>query len=169
MSIGFASFGDNLKISRKASIYSPEKISIGNNVRIDDFCILSGRINIGSNIHISAYVALYGQAGITIQDFSGISARCTLYSAIDDLSGDYLVGPHHPVETTKLIKGEIIIEKYVQIGCNSVVFPAVKISDGCVVGAHSIVKTNTTPWGVYAGIPCKRIKDRNNGLLTKLY
>lgn len=86
MSIGFASFGDNLKISRKASIYSPEKISIGNNVRIDDFCILSGRINIGSNIHISAYVALYGQAGITIQDFSGISARCTLYSAIDDLS-----------------------------------------------------------------------------------
>lgn len=39
--IGFKSLGKNVLISDKSSIYSPENISIGNNVRIDDFCILS--------------------------------------------------------------------------------------------------------------------------------
>ena len=34
--IGFASIGEDVFVSRKASIYSPSKISIGNKVRIDD-------------------------------------------------------------------------------------------------------------------------------------
>ncbi|MDR2409353.1 MAG: acyltransferase, partial [Bacteroidales bacterium] len=42
--IGFKSVGDNVLISRKASFYSVSNISIGSNVRIDDFCILSGNI-----------------------------------------------------------------------------------------------------------------------------
>ena len=69
--LGLKSFGENVLISRKCSIYSPEKISIGNNVRIDDFCILSGNISLGSHIHISAYSALYGTKGI-IMDFSKV-------------------------------------------------------------------------------------------------
>ena len=39
--IGFKSLGKNVLISDKTSIYSPENISIGNNVRVDDFSILS--------------------------------------------------------------------------------------------------------------------------------
>ena len=39
--IGFKSLGENVLISDKTSIYSPENISIGNNVRIDDFSVLS--------------------------------------------------------------------------------------------------------------------------------
>lgn len=39
--IGFKSLGENVLISDKTSIYSPENISIGNNVRVDDFSILS--------------------------------------------------------------------------------------------------------------------------------
>ena len=54
--IGFASIGKNVLLSRKVSVYSASTISIGNNVRIDDFCILSGSISIGSFVHISAYV-----------------------------------------------------------------------------------------------------------------
>ena len=41
--IGFAEIGHNVLVSKKASIYKPELIEIGNNVRIDDFCILSGK------------------------------------------------------------------------------------------------------------------------------
>ena len=89
--IGFKAIGENVKISRKTSIYSPERISIGNNVRIDDFCILSGTISIGSHIHISAYVALYGAMGIVIEDYSGISPKSVVYSAMDDFSGIYLI------------------------------------------------------------------------------
>ena len=38
--------GDNCLISKKASIYSPTTIEFGNDVRVDDFCILSGNIKI---------------------------------------------------------------------------------------------------------------------------
>lgn len=58
--IGFLSVGKNVLISKKASIYNPGVISVGNNVRIDDFCILSGKVTIGSYSHIAAYTALYG-------------------------------------------------------------------------------------------------------------
>lgn len=51
--------GKNVKISRKSSIYG-YNIEIGDNVRIDDFCILSGKIRLGNYIHIAAYSALYG-------------------------------------------------------------------------------------------------------------
>ena len=48
--IGFKKMGTNIKISRKASIYSPEKMSFGNNIRIDDFCLLNGTIELENNI-----------------------------------------------------------------------------------------------------------------------
>ena len=37
--IGFQTFGRNVLISRKASVYGAEQISLGNNVRVDDICI----------------------------------------------------------------------------------------------------------------------------------
>ena len=86
--MGLKELGENVLISRKASIYSPEHIKIGNNVRIDDFCILSGDIEIGNYVHIAAYVALYGKNGIKIGNFCGCSARTTIYSATDDFSGE---------------------------------------------------------------------------------
>lgn len=169
LEIGFKSIGKNVKLSRKASIYSPDEISIGDNVRIDDFCILSGSITIGSNIHISAYVALYGAKGIVIRDFSGISPKSTVYSAMDDFTGDYLIGPIHPSEVTNVYGGTVIINKYVQIGCNSVIFPNLKIGEGSVIGAFSLVNRNVEEWGVYYGIPAKRQKDRSKKLLNLLY
>lgn len=69
----------------RARIYSPHNLIIADNVRIDDFCILSGMIEIGSRVHISAYCTLYGLKGIVIKDDSGLSA-------IDDFSGNYLIG-----------------------------------------------------------------------------
>ena len=55
--LGFKKIGSNVLISKKASLYGVSQMEIGDNVRIDDFCILSGNIMLGSNIHISAYVA----------------------------------------------------------------------------------------------------------------
>lgn len=163
--IGFKSIGRNVKLSRKASIYSPGKISIGDNVRIDDFCILSGSITLGNNIHISAYVALYGAEGIEFEDYTGISARSTIYSAMDDFSGDFLVGPIHPEEYTHITGGKVIVKSYTQIGANVLVFPNLTIGEGCVVGACSMVRKDLEPWGIYYGLPVQRAKDRRKGLL----
>lgn len=165
LSLGFASLGDNVKLSRKTSIYCAENISIGNNVRIDDFCILSGKIEIGSNIHISAYVALYGSGGIILEDYTGISPRSTIYSAMDDFSGDYLIGPIHPMEFTNVQKGTVIIKKYSQIGTHSVIFPNVIIGEGCVIGAMTLVNRSLDEWSMYIGQPARYLKKRNKELL----
>lgn len=161
----FKSIGKGCMISRKASLYGVGRMSIGNNVRIDDFCILSGNITLGNNIHISAYVALYGSEGIEFEDYTGISARSTIYSAMDDFSGDYLVGPIHPDEYTHVTGGKVTVKAYTQIGANVLVFPNLTIGEGCVIGAYSMVRNNLEPWGIYYGLPVQRAKERKKGIL----
>lgn len=163
--LGLKSFGKNVLISKKCSIYGAENMTIGNNVRIDDFCILSGCISIGNYVHIAAYSALYGRYGIEVQDFCGISARGTLYSAIDDFSGDYMLSPMVPSEFTKLTTGKIVLKKYTQIGCNSVVFPKVVVNEGAVTGALTLIKKDVPSWTIVAGIPARVVKERKKNLL----
>ena len=163
--IGFKKIGTNVKISKRASIYLPNKIEIGNNVRIDDFCLLSGNIVIKNNVHISAYTALYGGGRIEIGNFSGCSARCTLISASDDFSGNYMVGVTIPDDYKNVDKGEIVLRDYVQLGANSVVMPNVIINEGTVTGAMTFVNKDLDKWGIYIGIPAKRIKDRSKNML----
>lgn len=164
-SIGFKSIGRGCLISRNARFYGPQNMTIGNHVRIDDFCILSGRITLGNHIHISAYVALYGAMGIMFEDCSGISARGTIYSAMDDFSGDYMIGPMMPDELTHVTGGPVIIKKYVQIGAHAVLFPNLTIGEGSVVGACSMVRKSLEPWGIYSGVPCKFMKTRSRKML----
>ncbi|PWM43648.1 MAG: galactoside O-acetyltransferase [Clostridiales bacterium] len=167
--IGFKRYGTNVLVSRKASIYGAENITIGDNVRIDDFCILSGHVEIGSNIHISAYNALYGTLGIVLEDYTGISPRCSLFSAMDDFSGEFLIGPIHREELTNVIGGKITLKRFSQLGCNCVVFPEITIGEGAIVGAMSMVKNDMTPWSINYGIPAKKVGERNKGLLKKLH
>ena len=158
-------YGKNVLISKKCSIYSPEKITIGDNVRIDDFCILSGEIILGSHIHIAAYCALYGAFGIEMEDYTGLSPRCSVFSASDDFSGNYLISPMVDIRKTNVKGGKVFIKKYAQIGTGSAIFPSVIINNGVAVGAMSLVNKSLDEWGIYAGIPAKRIKEREKGLL----
>ena len=169
LSMGFKFIGKGCMISRKASLYDVGRMTIGNNVRIDDFCILSGDIILGNNIHISAYVALYGAEGIELEDYTGISARSTIYSAMDDFSGEYLVGPIHPEEYTNVTGGKVTVKAFTQIGSHTLVFPNIIIGEGCVVGACSMVRKNLEPWGIYYGIPVHKAGERRNDLLKYKY
>ena len=163
--IGFKKIGSNVLISKKCSIYSPEKITLGSNIRIDDFCILSGEITLHSFIHIGAYSGLFGKSGIEIFNFSGISPRCTLFSETDDFNGDYLISPTTESFHNNIIKGKIEIKEYSQICADVVILPNVTIAEGCVIGAKSLVKTSTLPWGIYCGQTIRRVKERSKNLL----
>ena len=95
----FKSLGNDVNISDKASIYNAKNISIGNNVRIDDFCILSAGddgIEIGNNVHIACYCSLIGKSKITLNDYCNISSRVSIYSSNDDYSGNSLTNPCIP-------------------------------------------------------------------------
>lgn len=164
-SIGFKTVGQNVLISRFARFYDVNNIEIGDNVRIDDFCILSGRIKLGNNIHISAFSALYGRFGIEIENFSGLSPRCTIFSASDDFSGDYLIGPMNDPKNTHVMGGTVLIKKYSQLGCNCIVFPGVTINEGVAVGAMSLILNDLEAWRIYKGIPAVYYKERSKKLL----
>ena len=164
--LGLKKYGTNVLISRKCSIYSPNKISIGDNVRIDDFCILSGNITIGSHIHIAAYCALFGSMGIEMHDYSGLSSRVTIYSAMDDFSGDYLTGPNQKEGTTNVQGGLVLVKRYTIIGTNTTVFPNITIHEGAVIGAHSLVNRDVKEWSVNVGWPVRYLNDRKKGLLN---
>jgi galactoside O-acetyltransferase len=168
-SIGFNSYGRNVLISKKASIYSPEKISLGSNIRIDDFCILSGNISLGSSIHISAYTALFaGDAGIELDDFSGISPHCSIYAISDDFSGEFMTNSMVYADKRNIISGKVYLGKYTQVGSGCTVLPGVSISTGTVVGAMSLVNTFLPEWKICYGIPVRVVKDRSRNLLALL-
>ena len=46
------------------------------------------------------------------------------------------------------------------IGAHSVINCGVHIADGCIIAAGAIVTKDTEPYGIYGGIPARRIKDR---------
>jgi len=163
--IGFKSAGNNVLISRHACFYGAENMTIGDNVRIDDFCILSGVIEIGSWIHISAFCALYGIKGIVLKDFSGLSSRVSVYSISDDFSGESMTNSMIPTEYRTLKEGRVVLNKYVQIGASSVILPEVTIEEGACVGAMSLVTTNINEWEMWAGIPAHRIKERKKNII----
>ena len=164
--LGLKSIGKNVLISRKVSIYSPEKISVGDNVRIDDFCILSGNISIGSYIHIAANCFLFGGiSGIVMHDFSCLSSRCAVYAVSDDYSGYAMTNPMIPDQYRNVTEGKVIIAKHSIVGSGSTILPNVTIGEGCSIGSMSLVSKSLEPWGIYVGIPCKRIKERCKRIL----
>ena len=166
--LGLRGFGSSVRISRFARFYSPEKIVVGNNVRIDDFCILSGDIKIGNNVHIAAGSKLYGEGGIEFGDYSGCSANCTIYSATDDFSGEYMVGAVLPDSVKNVVAKKVVLEKYTQLGANTVVMPGVVVHEGAVTGAMSFIKEDLDAWTINGGIPTQVIKKRSDNLLKQL-
>lgn len=166
--LGLKQYGNNVKISRFTNIYNPSNIIIGNNVRIDDFCILSAgnkSFILEDNIHISAGVYIYGTGGIHIKSYSNISSGTKLFSVNDDYSGEYMVGACAPTELRNVKEEAIILDKYVVIGANSVVLPGVNLEEGVAIGANSLVNKSCKKWGIYAGSPIRFIKERTKRIL----
>lgn len=168
-SIGFKNLGKNVLISNKTSIYNPKNISIGDNSRIDDFCILSageGGIEIGEYVHIACFSSLIGKGKIVMKDYSGISSRVSVYSSSDNYDGEYMTNPCLPDHVTNTLHKEVIIGKHVVIGSNSVVLPGVNLIDGCSIGAMSLVNKSVDEAYVLAGIPAKKIKERKSNIFN---
>ncbi len=166
--LGFKKLGKNVLISRNANFYNSAAIEIGNNVRIDDFCILSGNIKIGSYVHIAPFCGLYGGGGIELNDFSGLSSRVSLYSVTDNYLGEALTGPCIPDDYRIVETGKIVLEKHALVGASSVILPNTILSEGTTLGALSLGKGNLKAWSIYAGSPAKLIKERHKATILAL-
>lgn len=166
----FRSIGKNVFIKKNVGMFFIENISIGNNVRIDDNVIIvaskkNSPVKIGNYIHIASNCYLAGSDGIDMMDFTTLAPGVLIFSGSDDYSGKKLTNPMvgNPYVGGK--SGKVTLCKHVIIGAGSVVLPDVIIKQGSSVGALSLVNKDLNPWGVYSGIPAKKIKSRYKDVL----
>ncbi len=167
--LGLKSYGQNVLISRKASIYSPEIIEIGDNVRIDDFCVVSGKISIGNYVHINPHCGIFaGMEGVEIGNYVSFASKVTIYAISDDYSGEYLTSTLIPSSRSFMKYGKVNIGDYSILGVGVSVLHGVDIEEGTAVGAMSLITSSTKPWSTYVGIPARFLKERSREMLKNI-
>jgi len=110
---------------------------------------------------------LAGRAGIVLNDFSNVSSGVRIYSISDDYSGVSMTNATIPEKFKNLAMGRVVLGRHTIIGSGSIILPGVHLADGCAIGALSLVNKTTEPWGIYAGVPARRLRERSRELLTR--
>jgi virginiamycin A acetyltransferase len=65
-----------------------------------------------------------------------------------------------PAVSDMPLKGDTVIGNDVWIGQNAVILPGVRISDGAIIGANSVIGSDVDPYTIVAGNPAKPIRKR---------
>jgi acetyltransferase-like isoleucine patch superfamily enzyme len=86
-----------------------------------------------------------------------ITTSSQLWGPVDDNIAKLHMDIGHPS-----CKGNIIIENDVWIGAKSTIMSGVKIHNGAVIGACSVVTKDVPPYAVVVGNPAKIVKYRFN-------
>lgn len=161
--------GESVKIHRSVLFFSPDKIRIASNVRIDCHCVLSAGpqgIVIGNFVHVGAATHFFGSGGpIVLEDYCGISSRVSFFTVTEDYTGGNLSNPTIPMEYKNLQQGPIVLRKHVVVGCGSVLMPNVEIGLAGSVGALSFVHKSIPEFTVVMGVPARKIAERNRQIL----
>lgn len=131
-----------MNIDKKVVIYGgtivqdPYKIKIGQGSIIGDNNILDGR------------------KGITIGKNVNISSGAWIWTGQHNVQGEYF----------EYVGDSVIIEDRVWIGGRTIILPGVRIGEGAVIASGAVVTKHVEQYSIYAGIPAKKIGDRNTNL-----
>ena len=167
--------GRNVFFGSDITLRHPHKIQIGNNVVIDDGCVLDAKglandgITIGNGVFIGRQTSLNTKDGdIQLEDGVNIGAFCTVFSASQVRCGkntliaaySYLVGGGHDMtDTETAVINQDRPSLGITIGDNGWIGTGVSILDGVtighdvVIGANSVVTTNIEDFADAAGSP----------------
>ena len=136
--------GDNVTLGRYALIECTgvlrevgDGLKIGNNVGINHYCFIGvrGTIEIGNNVIFGPRVNIFSENHI-----------------FNDRE--------KPIKHQGVIKGATYIGNDVWIGANVSILSGVRVGDGCVIAAGSVVNRDLPPFSVAGGVPAKVIKIR---------
>ena len=180
----FKNCGKNLIIDVGVHIEGFNLISIGDNVYIDKYCIIStgnklignitylnnnafkgekGEIIIGNNIHITQYCILMGYGGIKLADNVVLSANSKIYSHTNtayNLKNRHEVISLMPYNNAPFLNAPVVINKNVWLGINTIVMPNVFIDANSFVVTNSVVMNSFQENSYISGQPAKMIKNR---------
>ena len=118
------------------------------------------KIHETSHLKSNTYIECTG--GVTIGKYFHCGRGLTIIST----NHNYRDASKIPYDET-LIKKEVIIEDFVWIGLNVIILPGVKIGEGAIIGAGSVVTKSIPPLGVAAGNPAKILKFRDQVSFVK--
>ncbi|MEJ2628449.1 MAG: acyltransferase, partial [bacterium] len=178
--LGFV--GKNVTFGSGVVIRHPHKIFIGDNVVIDDNCVLDAKgtdnrgIFIGDGVFIGRNTVLNCQNGdIILENGVNISANCMIFSASRVRVGEknlfaaycYLVGgthnfedPTRPVVDQGRSSQGLEIGSGGWLGAHVTIFDGVQVGKHVVIGAGSVVSKNLPDYCIAAGTPASIIKKR---------
>lgn len=127
----FAALGKGSEISGRIRVYSPQNLFVGNDVRVNEGCILNARkrLEIGDGTRLSP--------GVIIN---------TGYLNMES----YYLNRSHQSKPVSIGKG-------VWICSGAIVNPGVRIDDGAIVAAGAVVTKDVGAFQVVAGVPAKEI------------
>jgi acetyltransferase-like isoleucine patch superfamily enzyme len=135
--MGIKSCGKNTYIGDHVWFRAPGNFSIGEDCRIHPMCFLdaSGGIDVGSHIGICSGTQIYSQ-----------------HHNYKDKSALYY---YQKVDLAK-----VVIEDDVWVGAGTLIMAGVTLKKGTVVAAGSVVTRDSEPYSVIAGVPAKKIGQR---------
>ena len=113
---------------------------------------------IGNNCKLGDYVHITASESVTIGD------DCLFASHIfisDTNHGTLQDDPTTAPDSRPLTTLPVSIGNKVWLGENVAVLPGAKIGDGCVIGAHAVVKGEIPPYTMAVGSPAKPVKKYN--------
>lgn len=149
--------GRGTVIARRARLaIAGAPIALGRNCFVSEFSILSshgGPITLGNSVGIGPFCMIHG--------------NCEIGDNVQFASHVVVVPSDHAYrDRTRLIrkqgetKGHIRIGNDVWIGAGAKLLRGSDIGEGCVVGAGAVVKGRLEPYGVYVGVPARKIGER---------
>lgn len=169
--------GRNVVFGQNVVLRHPHKIRIGDNVVIDDNCLLdakgegNGGIRIGTGVFIGRNTILSCKNGdIRIEDGANLGFNCEVFSASDVVVGRdtlvaayaYLVGGDHApddrdrgvLEQGRVSRG-IRVGAGAWIGAGVMVLDGVTLGDRSIVGAGAVVRADVPAGATAAGVPAR--------------
>jgi len=155
----FKSIGNNVIFEKGALVFNPDHISIGDNVYVGHYTILKGyhlnEMNIGDDTWIGQGCFFHSAAGIVIGRAVGIGPNVQILTSYHrDRGGS------GPVILNELQMEKVIIEDGCDIGIGSIILPGVRIGEGSIIGAGSVVTKDVEPFTVVAGNPARLLRAR---------
>ena len=124
---------------------------------LDQIVWLNGdRIELGDRVSFNFGCFVNGFGGLVFHDGANIGPYCMLHTANHNFDD-----PDRSVtEQGWQDAGPMEIGRNAWIGMGSIVLPGVRIGEGCVIGAGSVVTRDVEDFTVAAGNPAKAIRSR---------
>ena len=138
-------FGKNVTVVNPANLY---ECSIGDDCFIGPFVEIQHNVKIGKRCKIQSHTFICEL--VTIGNDCFISHGCMF---VNDLFSTGM-----PSGGKKELWKPTSIGNNVSIGTNATILP-VRITDGVVIGAGSVVTKDISKQGIYAGNPARRIRE----------